>query len=377
MALGGAGVMIITVLSVEVFLSALFVALRSWTRKALKAGIGIDDYVLVGTWVIITTVILNVQNLALTWFYKALQAVFVGCTIASALYGLGQHDTDVRREDRRTSIKIGITGLAVVSTAAGTGKVAVALFLMRIVVSVWHKAFLWFWIITTMVWSIFLSVSCFVQCIPVASLWDERIKTFRCPLNLAVISITACSTDFFLAAFPWVVLWRLNMRRREKVTICISLSLGVLAGICGIIRIFSIKGLSHESDYLSDTTSALIWTNSELTITLICVCIPVLRPLWVRLVGRTFPDRYSKRPNKSYGLFAVAIGRKPTKKTDTEVGLNIVSRPGVKAMHTTIVGASRRQSGTGSEQGILPENNVIKETREFTIVYEGGSSNMI
>lgn len=34
--------------------------------------------------------------------------------------------------------------------------------------------------------------------------------------------------DFVLALFPWVALWNLNMKKKEKYTICLSLSLGIL-----------------------------------------------------------------------------------------------------------------------------------------------------
>jgi hypothetical protein len=34
--------------------------------------------------------------------------------------------------------------------------------------------------------------------------------------------------DFFLALFPWFVLWNLNIKRKERITICVSLSLGIM-----------------------------------------------------------------------------------------------------------------------------------------------------
>lgn len=34
--------------------------------------------------------------------------------------------------------------------------------------------------------------------------------------------------DFALAGFPWIALRGLNMKRKERISICVSLSLGVL-----------------------------------------------------------------------------------------------------------------------------------------------------
>lgn len=59
--------------------------------------------------------------------------------------------------------------------------------------------------------------------------------------------------DFFLAIFPWFVLWDLNMKRREKITVCVSLSLGIFAGICGVIRTTGLGVLANSADYLCKT----------------------------------------------------------------------------------------------------------------------------
>jgi hypothetical protein len=35
--------------------------------------------------------------------------------------------------------------------------------------------------------------------------------------------------DFILALFPWVILWKLQMKKREKFGILIAMSMGVLS----------------------------------------------------------------------------------------------------------------------------------------------------
>ena len=76
------------------------------------------------------------------------------------------------------------------------------------------------------------------------------------------------------------------------------------AGICGIIRTTGLDALSQSSDYLCEcsvysnitsppiltfhpdaTTDSVMWTNSELTTTIICVSVPALRPLYRSLRG--------------------------------------------------------------------------------------------
>lgn len=59
------------------------------------------------------------------------------------------------------------------------------------------------------------------------------------------------------------------------------------AGMCGIIRTYELQGLSAKSDYTYETVSLVIWSASELLITIICANIPMLRPLWAKILGKS------------------------------------------------------------------------------------------
>lgn len=59
---------------------------------------------------------------------------------------------------------------------------------------------------------------------------ENQLYYLTTHLGSFLISITAYGAflDFFLAALPWVFLSGLQIKRKEKITICISLSAGVL-----------------------------------------------------------------------------------------------------------------------------------------------------
>ncbi|XXG99656.1 hypothetical protein Hte_005997 [Hypoxylon texense] len=340
MPLGGKGPLTIVVVTVEVALAGAVISMRLYTRKFLKGGIGTDDYLLMITWV--------------------LQMLFVILMIVSSVYGFGQHTTDISAEDIRKATKIEVLAQFFISLAMGLSKTAVAAFLLRIIVTTWHKAVLWFWIVTMMAWSFLLAISCFAQCTPVEAIWDA-------PWSAAM--------DFFLAAFPWVVLWKLNMPKKEKITICVSLSLGIVAGICGVVRTSGLEVLSQTADYLYATADSIIWTNSEMTITIICASVPVLRPLWTKVLGGSISDRYYKQSDKqsegSNGIITIGRMRKE-RKMETDFDLETIPRPDVRNTKTTTIGTFNGTSDDGSEHSILREGQAIQHRREFTIAYEGG-----
>jgi hypothetical protein len=58
---------------------------------------------------------------------------------------------------------------------------------------------------------------------------------------------------------------------------------GVFAAVCGIVRTYELQGLNSHSDYTYDTVSLVLWSASELLVTIICANVPLLRPLYTKV----------------------------------------------------------------------------------------------
>ncbi|KAJ5782941.1 hypothetical protein N7457_004715 [Penicillium paradoxum] len=269
MTLRGKGPTLVAVLWIETLFCLIVLALRIYTRTVVRGNTGWDDWLLVVTWL--------------------LMAAFAGLCTGAAYYGMGVHADRLTVDESVHGMLLLLTGQSIISIAMGLSKCAVAAFLMRIVIKKWHIYFLWFWNISIMVLSILLAITVFAQCTPVYSIWDPRVPPESCPLNLALTATVMCAwsavLDFVLAFFPWIALWNLNIKKKEKYTICLSLSLGIFAGICGVIRTTGLDALTQSTDYLYATTDSVIWTMSELATTIVCVSIPVFRPLYRTLRG--------------------------------------------------------------------------------------------
>ncbi|KAJ5681586.1 uncharacterized protein N7477_001526, partial [Penicillium maclennaniae] len=74
----------------------------------------------------------------------------------------------------------------------------------------------------------------------------------HCWLDFSNVGYTVGSwfvaADFSFAILPWFVVWDLNMKQKEKITVACGLSLGIFAGICGIVRTVALSGL-NASEY--------------------------------------------------------------------------------------------------------------------------------
>lgn len=72
------------------------------------------------------------------------------------------------------------------------------------------------------------------------------------------------------------------MRYKEKVTIAGGLSLGVVAGCCGIVRTVKLENLA-SADFSWAIVDPIIWTAAEFCVTLICSSVIVLFPLYKKI----------------------------------------------------------------------------------------------
>jgi hypothetical protein len=104
--------------------------------------------------------------------------------------------------------------------------------------------------------------------------------------------------DFVFALYPWLITWNLDMRRAEKVGLCVTMSLvsslvyiqannvcrlhksqGMVVAIVSAIRT-GWKDEDNGKDELYFWRNAMsnIWYSSEIVGTIIVQCIPVMRP---------------------------------------------------------------------------------------------------
>lgn len=148
--------------------------------------------------------------------------------------------------------------------------------------------------------------------------------------------------DLYFALLPWLFIWKLNLPRREKFVIAGSMSLGVLyvfsssttrspadlasphsAAAAGIIRVFAVKGVRDVP------VAVIVWSQVEGALTLICVGIPVCRPLWTRYIAKWWQSRQgssyirqSEPTDQSdpVGLETIGGGKMPGAKTSQTSG---------------------------------------------------------
>ncbi|RDW61790.1 uncharacterized protein DSM5745_10462 [Aspergillus mulundensis] len=345
------------VLWMEVVIFAVFVALRLYTRHQILNAVGIDDYLC-----------------CVALVFHLLYTIFV--TIASA-YGLGRLSADVGNQSIYfEAVKYEILSQFAGIMVIGVGKCAVGTFLLRIIRNKVQIAFIHVCLVITVIITLFASITAIVQCDPVERSWNQTVPG-TCWIDFSNIGYTVGSwfvaMDFAFAVLPWFVVWDLNMKHKEKITVACGLSLGIFAGICGIIRTEALSGLNAQ-EYIYDTVPMLIWSATESTATIMCSSIPVLRPLYTRLKYGT--SKGSSNENSSYQLPMYAQRRFGRSGYSSKSG-GKVDEFGIASTDLGTVNEYQAQKtvishggGNGSDEDILRGAAGIERTDEVTVTYE-------
>lgn len=162
--------------------------------------------------------------------------------------------------------------------------------------------------------SIIAAISCillFAQCTPSEHLWNPTVSaTCMSPSVITnysyFVGAYSAFTDIFLAIVPVMVFWKLQLKIKTKIGLCLLMSTTALAAICAIVKTTKLNELSDLADFTYGTVDLIIWAIVEADVIIIAACIPTLRPFVISVQkgvhgseGRSFFDRL--RRLKSYG----------------------------------------------------------------------------
>lgn len=231
------------------FISGGFLALRLYAKLSRRQGLWWDDYILLFAWVrtlphfSLFDEIYHDQtswNSRLTIILQSMLFIESVITQVGQVLGFGKHTADIPVENLPT-IALGTSIAASISCFASTfSKISFGVTLLRLT-SHSLRAFVWFCIITLFFVMLPSALLSWIQCRPIAKAWNSLVEGEcwdpRVVVYYGIFNAAWCAwIDFALALIPWKLVWGLNLRTREKIGVGIAMSMGLLAGICAIVK---------------------------------------------------------------------------------------------------------------------------------------------
>ncbi|KAJ4333205.1 hypothetical protein N0V95_009486 [Ascochyta clinopodiicola] len=237
-----------------------FLALRIYAKMSRRQGLWWDDHILITSWVLLL-----------------IEAIL---TQIGQLLGFGKRTVDIDPNNLLIIALWTSIGASVSCFASTLSKISFGVTLLRLT-SGPLRWFVWFCIVTLFLFMLPSAFITWIQCTPTAKAWNPTIEG-KCwdatiTVNYGIFNAAWCAAaDFALALLPWKLILGLQMRMREKVGVGIAMSMGVLAGVCAIVKGVYLIQL-RQGDFSYNGKDVTIWTVVETAVAIIGASIPVLR----------------------------------------------------------------------------------------------------
>lgn len=204
---------ILATVVVVTVLSTLFCAARIYTRGRILGRLQLDDYLIV---------------LAVVFAWAS-----VAFTVMAVRSGNGKHFALLSPAQRSAAILWTMVGFCPGILSFAVPKLAVVVLLTRLLnPGRRHRVFLWGLVALCSVSLIACVPVLFGRCTPSRALWDLSVPPDACfsPWVLVFFAMYAGSlsafTDLYLAVYPAMVLFSLQMNMRKKVALSTALGIG-------------------------------------------------------------------------------------------------------------------------------------------------------
>ncbi|CZR50150.1 related to integral membrane protein [Phialocephala subalpina] len=296
----------------------------------------------------------------------ALSLTGMGIIIPEVLNGAGRHIVYLDPVKATTGLKLNFATQPIYLWAITIVKVSIALFLQRIAPNKIYKRWLWGIIVFLIAYTFACFLTIILQCTNLAVLWDPTTKaTCWTPKTLRSLSYVNSSlniaTDLVFAALPIPMLWNVQIKGRVKASLICIMGLGVFACVASMIKMSYLPKYGKTGDFLWDSTYITIWTVVECNTGIITSCLACLKPLFRRILEKSFKSYGSSKGNdNSHSLRVFSQGGMPSsenQKAHTSTHVTSTSK-----------GIQRGDlEGNSSEEMILFQGPVITKTTEVIV----------
>ncbi|KAK0119294.1 hypothetical protein ONS95_008141 [Cadophora gregata] len=252
-------------------LAAVFVLLRCYSRTMIVKRFWWDDW-----------------NTAVAALFMVMIAVVM---IWDSTIGLGLHAWDVDGPANLVQIaKVFYVMKLFYIIVQVLLKVSILLFYLRVFPVQWMQVVTWFLIVFTLLHGVGFFFPILFQCKPVAMLWNPLLQGHCINLETIIFpgAIFSIVEDLAILLLPIPCLSKLNVGKGKKISLIFMFSVGIIACVISIIRVKPVIYYRDTLDHSWDTIHLLAWSEAELTVATICVCLPSIKPILNHHVPRYF-----------------------------------------------------------------------------------------
>ncbi|KAL5342738.1 hypothetical protein BJX70DRAFT_394579 [Aspergillus crustosus] len=335
---------------------------------------------------------------------------FIALSLASAItcsalaqvavsYGLGRHIADITNpSDQTQAIKYTVIApnFSVVSTT--TGKISVAIFLLRLMgpsATIGQRWFLYILTVVSIAWNLLAIVAIIGFCRPAKKIWMPETPGSCFSLGFQLVAGTSQAAfnafaDLSLAVFPVWIFRRVQLATLKKVGVIAILGAGIF--VDEIVRrrrrwskCILLKNLPEHADITWSWAPITTWYSIEMYVIILCASLPTLPQSYSALLHKRQPyyntssnHRSAKSESKHTPIRLQRMQDAPLFETvaeDRGSSQENILDPGERMMNikkTTEVSVVKERRGSvdgdeGSQDRYFPRENPFWSSRETRV----------
>ncbi|KAJ6108026.1 Major facilitator superfamily domain general substrate transporter [Penicillium sp. IBT 18751x] len=291
-------------------IASVFVALRFVSRIFIVRKVGLHDWLMLVAWVIDF-------GFSFSLFY-------------ATKYGLGLHAQDILPENEDGLNKANYAFTVLYNPALMAVKTSILVFYLTLTRN--QKVFRWANYVTLFVVNaagFALTMINVFQCHPVSAAFYSTVPASAKCIDIVTLYLSSSPvniiTDLAILFLPIPLLTQMRLPYKQKWILVITFSFGFFVAVVDVIRIAFLqraatsRSLALKTIHIQNVGTAdfswyaslsFMWSVVEVNISIICGCVPSLKPLVARLVPKLIRDTNGTQtspPNYATGDSPVAL----------------------------------------------------------------------
>ncbi|KAJ5673982.1 Major facilitator superfamily domain general substrate transporter [Penicillium macrosclerotiorum] len=271
-------------------IASVFVALRFISRVFVVRRVGLHDYFMLVAWIIDF-------GFSFSLFYATKK-------------GLGLHSYDILPENEEALNKANYVFTVLYNPALMAVKTSILVFYLTLTRN--QKVFRWANYVTLAVVNaagFALTMVNVFQCRPVSAAFHSTVPSYAKCTDIVTLYLSSSPvniiTDLAILFLPMPILTQMRLPKKQKVILIITFSFGFFVAVVDVIRIaflqqaatsrqLALKSIHIQNlggaDFSWYVSLSFMWSAVEVNVSVICACVPSLKPLVARLVPKLIRD---------------------------------------------------------------------------------------
>ncbi|KAJ5907884.1 hypothetical protein N7495_000566 [Penicillium taxi] len=293
-------------------IASIFVALRFISRVFVVRRVGLQDYLMLLAWGA-TRLNWNLpRHFSITQidWSQVIDFGFSFSLFFATKYGLGLHSYDILPENAIALSKANYAFTVLYNPALMAVKTSILVFYLTLTRN--QKCFRWANYVTIAVVNVAgfsLTMINVFQCRPISASFLASAHPHAHCIDILTLYLSSSPvnivTDLAILFLPMPLLTEMRLPRKQKIILVVTFSFGFFVAVVDVIRIAYLQDASTnrqlavkdihiqslgDSDFSWYASLSFMWSVVEVNVSIMCGCVPSLKPLFARLLPQMIKD---------------------------------------------------------------------------------------